>query len=572
MLANRHNHKRFRDALEHTYTDFGWLRTHNKEAVKDYLGRRRSRDKIGRNYRPFNLLQQAVTTYLPNLSAYKVIPKIISRGSATRAECEFREYLCSQHLEAMQYPATDREVVLDSLLAPFGAMKLNIAVGASQFRDTDRATDMGEIGANRIAPEDMLFDPNATSIRSCAWMADRYVASKDKLVAVLESVGMTDKAELVKKLTPRHHLDNATENRGLGETPDEETTIDDEIVLWDVVIFERNEVYVGTMASWEDTDVKEWIVEPEPYQGGERGPYVVLSLLDSPGQPVGMSLADQMYELQRTMNQIGEKLYRQIISTKRVNAFKPNRRRDADTLRTAKDDDWVPVGDPDFFKEAKQGGMLAEMAPGLEVLMMAANKATANVDVAGGRNRNSGTATGAAIQNERVSVAFSDMVERCNAMRRQVIRRMNFWLDELPALEERRVMRSDFGAFDLVYSNATRRSRYTDFDYDCDVITADSLDPNMRLARMEGALGAIGRVIPMVQATGGSVEEAIDAIAAEFQWDGLRRIWPTRNAQALREQIDSMNKRSDPEGTQSGPKRMVDSVRSAYAPSVPAGV
>lgn len=567
---------KYRKALEHAYSDMEWLRTATGTASKEYQGRRRSRvGKIG-VYRPFNPLNQVVSTYLPNLSAYKVIPRCGSKGAASAAEGEFRDYLTAVNLEAMCFPETDRAIGLDAILSSFGGGKLNRSIGAGQFKDSDRATDFGEIGFNRVAPEDWLFDPNATSIRSCAWIADRYTANKNRLVSLLEEAGLQDKADIVKGLRSLTELDDSIEERGLGGKPDSDTNVEDEIVLWDVVIFDRDDVYVGTLAHWNDSDTQDWIVEPEIYQGGERGPYVHVSLMDVANQPIGMGIADQMMELHFALQGIGEKVYKQIVETKRVNGYKANKRRDADAMRKAKDGEWVALGDPDFFREAIMGGMLAEMVPGVELLMGALDIAAATQQ-GSGRGRNEGTATKAAIQNQRVSVTFSDMAERMMEMRRKVIRRINFWIDEQPELEQARSVPGPFGPIELLYSRETRRSRYTDFDYDCDVVTADNLDPNMRLARMNGAMDAAARFLPIVAQTGGDLAETIDAIAREFKWDGLRRIYPTRSAAELRQRILQTTRPSTPEGTKpsmSGDKaspRFIDQVRSDMAPATPSG-
>jgi hypothetical protein len=561
--------KKFRDALKKAYSDMSWVRSSIKEASDEYQGRRRAGTwtKNG-SLRPFNPMNQVVTTYLPNLAAYSVGARIRTRGTASRAEAEMRQYLTNLHLEGMDYASTDRQVVLDMLLSPFGAMKLNLNLGAGQFKDPDRASDFGEIGAARVPPVDMLFDPDATAIKTCGWISDRYTANKQRLVESLTAFGMADKAKLVESLVPIGEGREEMPNRGLGGQPETETSVSDEVVLWDVVIFERDEVYVGTLGSLESgKDV--WIVEPEPYQGHERGPYVIGSLMDVQDEPIGMSVADQMMELHYALQKSGEKAYRQIIKTKRVNAYKAHKRKDADAMKNGDDEEWQAVQDPDFVKQIVSGGLLPEFMPGISLFMQALNLASA-VEQGSGRGKNEGSATQAAIQNQRVNVTFADMQERVMAMRRDVIRRIGFWIDELPMLESMRQQDTPFGAYQLVYSQNVRRSRYTDFSYDSDVVTASKLDPNTRLARLKGALESAAAMIPQVAQTGGDVAALVDVLATEHEVPALRDIYGTAARQTIVEKMREVEKTSTPEGAK--PKAgLMDQVRSDLATSTPAG-
>lgn len=546
--------RKYLEMLEHSYADMAWLREASRLSIAEYKGRRRNKQGSNHiNKRPINALNQLVSTYLPYISAYKVVSKIRSRGEGLRAEAEFREYLTDLQLEAMEFADTDREIGLDAILSSFGAGKLINSLGAGRFKSDDIATDPGEIVFRRTPPEDIVFDPNARSIRSCHVIFDRYTADKDQLIDSLRRHGLTDKAKLLENLTPLHEQPDMVEIRGLGLQAREETSPTNQIVLWDAAIFDGNELYIGTLPHWDDTgDQQQWIVEPEIYTGGERGPHLFVSLMDVPNEPFGMSVADQMFELHQALQRIGEKAYKQIIKTKRVNTYKASQRQDADAIKHADDDEFVGVADPEAINEVISGGLLAEMAPGIEFMFGMLNRSTQNVDFAGGRGGGGGTATEQAIRDSRISKGFGDMHERMMQMRRKAIKRMNYWMDGIPTLEARRVIPGAFKSVELTYSNASRRSPYDAFEYNCAVVTAESLDPVMRVAKVREASATLAELMTTAQTFGGEPSVVPDLVADMFDLDEIRQMYPSRNSAMLEQARQSITQDGNADGERTG--------------------
>lgn len=482
---------------------------------------------------PRNPIAQQAAVYLPALTGRRMHVRAIGYGAGMEVEEELKSLMLTRALHRLRYPMTDRRVVQAAMFSGIGCVKIGVLPSRQAVSVGDRALDPGDFFARYVSTFRLGIDPTAGDLREATQIGDEYLIDRKALIADIEEQSKGGDGELRKAIERLMALKPVGQESG--EAGDEiglrKPTLDnspgDLCRVVDVCIYDGERPMVGMLPPVGGAEA--FIFDPVPSPMPDRGIYEILTLIDVPEAAIGTGPAQQIMEIALTLRDAASKLDRQIRDTKRNFGYDCDEE-EVEELRDAPNEQWVKFKGGKVPVELKSGGMTPELEAAVRMMDEMLNESAASLQLTGGKEDIGKTATGTAILDARANAQFSDMSESCKEHRSRVVEALS-WFDDHAVEQQSVATIGPGGAVDLVVP-PQRPFTYDQFCYEVDTITAQTLDPTTRIARMTEVVDAIGRTAPVVAALGGDVVEMVSTLGRASGDPAIRRIFnPARMQQ-----------------------------------------
>lgn len=278
-------------------------------------------------------------------------------------------------------------------------------------------TDYGAPYAAHVSLDDFVFDVNARTFEEAAFIGHK---SRVMLSTVRDSDiysrAMRKKATAsdLKRYNEQGDEKTGALQRGYQslETVEAYKYVD----LWEIYLV--REKLILTMLSQDgmtpavqdfERGTQHAPYTQQEWTGPSCGPYAFCRFQIIPDQAMGKGPAQDIVDLDHTLNRLFTKLIQQAERQKRLTAYAPRAEEDAKKIRDAADGQLIPVANPDAVKPYDTGGASAENQQFALAVWNFLNKISGNVELMGGLAAQSGTAMQDKLLNVNSGKQVQDM-------------------------------------------------------------------------------------------------------------------------------------------------------------------
>jgi hypothetical protein len=407
--------ERLHDAVLSSYRDLGSYRQKSAEFIRQYAGAEYADNGKTMSETPVNMMELAVGIYSYRLAANAPKGDVRTPYQRLRPYADTLrlalDYLCP-HIDI---GGTLRRVVKDAMFG-MGIVKVGI-------NDTDQllrgfSVEGGQPFAERVSPVDFVFDTTAKEWKHCQFIGNRFVVD----------------AEALKNVGGYEHVEELTE-AGLGNPHDDgEMKASDmtggglrfrsyrpRYILWEIWLPFEN--LMVTM----DEDLEK-ILRVQEWTGPREGPYIILSFNDVPDNILPLPPTAVWSELHVFANEMWRKLFRQSKRQKSITAFAGGSEKDAERVRNSADGEVVHVDNMREIQELRYGGPDQQLLGLVATIDPIFSRIAGNLDIAGGLDNVSPTATQDAIINQNSSVRFDKMAACVSEFAGEILTALAWWM------------------------------------------------------------------------------------------------------------------------------------------------
>lgn len=376
-----------------------------------------SRDATQRQ--PINPLGEAVRTYHPHLIGDGLAIVTEPSGLGDRGSAKMLEYRMRQWADDAGYQSQDERSVLDSILA-CSFMYVSRREGGQAIATEEGTLDMGQPTVQRISCENMVVTPNMEMWDLASEIGHFFPVDRQALLDA--GIGNRDLIESLPNIWEQLEETKGT-LRYQGGAGDEDQYLDDKIGLWEFCFMHAGRRWCCTLPPINGGSG--FVVDPYPIDDGEPegSRYVVTQLNFLPNHPMPISPAMVLMDSHLGKRAVVAKLYKQAEDLQRKYVVAPGSQDMVMRLKDSGGDDYV-FGDPDKIKEFIQGGMLKELVEVYAFLETLGQKVGPNLDLMGGRDDPSKSATVGSILAGNGAVAMGYWKRKIDEGRTKVLRRV----------------------------------------------------------------------------------------------------------------------------------------------------
>mgnify|MGYP006348211301 CR=1 FL=1 len=525
---------------------------------------------------PVNVLGEMVYAYLAQLVGNFVKCKVTPRSFLMRGEARMRQYMLDDWSREIDLARTMRLATLDALVGGLGIVRVGNRPGKEMCHIEGKNYDIGEIYAARVDLDDYCRDPLSRDESEDRWRAYRYRASREMVKQLWpEAADAIDAVPLIKDGLTDGHSSGLEEISGQRSTQDD---TGDQIELWDWFGFENGQVLHATLCG--TTDSLKIIRPPAEYEGYENGPLHLLSFRHVPNNAHPLAICWQLLDMHLAMKNTSTKMVDQILRAKTAYVARADGEQTALEIRDSKDQEMF-IGDPSTIATIEIGGVMQKLYPAFDWMRAEANSASGPASMSAGQADGSKTATGATYIANQAQIRLSDMKGSVQKFTGDVLSHAAWYHDNHPALVGTfaHKLPNGAGTIDVVYDSAAKEGQWSEFMFESVPVSESAIDPNIKLARINGLMQVAPAFIPFVAQMGGNVQLATQEIGEMFDWPTFGEIFPTQesvmNAQMLvqgtQRGVGQMPQQQQPgQPAAPGPGGSpINQVRSDMAPTVP---
>lgn len=482
---------------------------------------------------PENALREAVRTYITHLIGEEIAPEITPLAMGDHGQAILREYRMKRLLADMDY-SSEREAAIIDAMHTIGILYFGIKAGQTLMRIGDSTIDPGQAFEARIPLSAFVYDPNVTLWRRKSYMGHAYSACVD---AMLEAgIGNEKVISQIPRLWETDKYGGKAILPATLQSAKQEQFIEDEIALWDFTFKHRGRRYRCVLPPFDG--VNEFVVAPFEDMEPEIGPYNILELNPSNGDGVCVSPAMALMDAHLVGKAMASRLAWEGLNTRRKVVAEQGDQAFAMKLLDANDPEGVIFANGQTVKEVTIGGMVKELLEAYGVMKTMRQTIGPNVELAGGQDDPSDSATGTSILAGNAGMAFGDMRKRIARWDGGNLERVSWSLDSEEGFEQQYDVPLPNGeTVPIVWSGDTRDTSYNQFRYSTKPSTESSMDPRAQLRSLIEIMGVLPQFLQSVQLMGGDMRAAIDAVAHTAQNPHLSRILPTQSAQLIQQQL-----------------------------------
>ena len=342
------------------------------------------RQIVGRHYSTGAARERVLFPYLRMqtsiLSRHLVSrsPRLLieTKDPKLRAQAKYLSEWFAQRSDCMDLEHILHRWAYEALIYPVGFIKV---CGGDPGHN-------GYFYLDNIDPERMVWDMAAKSWSQIDFVGHRYTISKDDL---LKEENGYDQAR-VKPLRPDPYLQmnelgyEKTETLGQ-DTPFNFWRLRDYIDVWELYL-PKEGVLIHLPVTGGIINYRP--IKQEPYVGmlgrTNCGPFHRLTFEEVPGNLLGSPPVHAIFDMHEAINKIGRKSVRQAERQKTNMLVQQTMTSDADKVRKGGDGDYIPVSNPEMFKETRMGGPDQQNFAYLLNLSQQISKFGGNFDVLGG--------------------------------------------------------------------------------------------------------------------------------------------------------------------------------------------
>ena len=489
----RLDHNRLSKAVNAGFKYMEPFREIRKELLKQYYGRHYGSSEGGKK-EPVALVHQATTTLVPNLVYSDPKVQIVTSYVPYRNYAETLAMATNHLIEEIDLRHALRMAVTDSIFSA-GWIKTGIAATGQTIDVYGMDLDPGQPYAERVDPDDMVYDPTARDLEEVSYIGNR-VRIPEYLA--LES-GLFD-PDRVKELTTRsEHPSEVKRSAAFGEANKEYREEDvvkyvDVVELWlphdDVIV--TIPWYPGD--SYHDSEPLS-VVE---YMGPETGPYHQLGYAYAPDQIMPVAPAVHWYDLHDMVNSIARKMGRQASRSKSVLAYEDSSWEDAQEIVEASDGEAVRVDNIEGVKEVSYGGAVKDVYDAMSWAKQQFHETAMGMQQLAGVESPEETATQAEILSSNTGVRLSDMQSQVYDFTAEVCQDLMFFLHTDPLIEMPLVKRVDGREEQVFYTPEMQEGDWLDYHLKVIPHSMARQDPNTRLRRY---MEFVSNVLPSLAQT-----------------------------------------------------------------------
>jgi hypothetical protein len=401
---------RLDEARRDSYRRLQVYRTKRREAVRLYVGNHYS-ENGSHDRRPVNMLELMVTVYTQMLAASNPRTQVSTHSTRLWPEAKEMELAVNELIEEMRLVETIQRAVIDAMFL-VGIVKVGLN---TESEDGDFISDAGYPFAEGVDLEDFVIDMHAPRWTQAQFMGNRYELSVD---VIREKYDLPKGLELTadSDSTNNEGGDASIREVGRGTGKSFEERLFPTARLWDLWIPERQTV-LTVPEQHPDT-----IIRKVDWEGPEHGMYHWLSFHDVPGQILPLSPIANSRDLDEAINQVWRKLIRQSENQKSLFLVQAGSEEQAENIRTAPDQSFVSVQNPDAVKEVGFGGPAQENIAIATMLRDLFAYTAGNLDMLGGLGAQSPTLGQDKLLSQTASQRVNRMQQRVMEFTRLVVR------------------------------------------------------------------------------------------------------------------------------------------------------
>lgn len=442
---------------------------------------------------PINMIHQAVTTLVPNLVYRDPKAELVTNYMAYRQYASIAELALNHLIREIDLRMTLRKAITDAIFLA-GFLKVGLAVSGRTLDVEGTLRDIGQPYCDRVDPDDMVLDPVARQ-----WEEQRFVGNRFRAdLETLQDAGMYD-PDLLSRLASRYddmggRSQAGSLSGGNRQEADSVTKAVDLVELW-----LPGPNLVVTMPWLPGGEVGgEFLREPMPYEGPERGPYHMLGFAFVPDNILPVAPAMVMYDLHIMANRIARKAARQAERQKSILAYESSAWQDAQEIADSDDGETVQVDKIDGIKEVSYGGVSADCYQYIQWAKNQFSEMSMNVDLLSGAATGEATATQAEMVQANTTVRLADMQGMVYDFCGDAMKALFFYLHTDPLIELPLVKRVSGVDQQVTYTPEMREGDWLDYTIKVRPYSMARQDPNMEVRRL---MELCGNVIPALAQT-----------------------------------------------------------------------
>jgi len=481
-----------------------------------------------------NLLQQAMDTITPQIVSFEPRAHCEAMAGGLTVEAMVRELSLNRQAKRINLGDKHFEVVLEALFSPVGVIKTGLHAGQDQVVVGDRMFTRGEFYAEVIDFEDYVIDQSARRLDDPIFEGHRMRVPRSVALAAEREPGVPLFDPEVIKSAPRLQMGriNATQADKLAGFQGDPYQLVDMIELWEIAVYMGDRTMIYTL-----TDLggnSKWARDPYEFWGPESGPYLKLYFTGVRSNSMPLSYASRILDLHNAGVETSSRFIEGIKNTKLQHIYRPGEEDLADAMMNGGDNEWFK-GDPTSVADVKSGGLIAELEPGMEVIMQLFNNASVSSQLIGGQADISKTATAATILQGNAQARLTIMKERALKILSKVFEHMAWYQDNDPYLDETLVARLPGGVrVELKNTPDLREGKFTDFVFSVEAYAAKPMDPAVKLDKLIQAL----QLLPLLMQLGPQgMSKALQVLSKELQEPLLDEINPDPTMMMAREAV-----------------------------------
>lgn len=481
------------------------------------------------NSEPYSMLGETVRTYLPHLMGDGIMPTIDPLMSQNRGWAKILQLRMRKWVDDTGYVGIDEACLLDALCG-ISVQYVTRNVGGPMFSDGADMIDTGSPVALRVPVERMVVSPDAESWDTAPGIGHYYEADRS---AMLErGVGNPDVLMKCRNVWDQSDSDMVAREEKYDGDRTSDQYLEDKIRLYDLVYTYAGRRFCCTLPAEEGhegfvVDPYEIIDEPE----GSR--YVVTALNTIPGSLTPVSPAMVIMDAHLAKSRALSKLMEQIETLKRKFVFKPGQQRLVMSLLDPNGDAWV-AGDPDSFKETVIGGMVKELLDGYGFLDALGKQIGPNVQLAGGSDDPSDTATGTSVLAGNAAVVLGYWKRKINDGRTAVLRRVASMLTNSYERMEFEIPAGPGVSIPVVWEPSRHQLSYDMFKYGVKPSSnMAGMDARARLRSMAELFTALPNMVQVVVGLGGDPSKVVRVLSDLAEAPELDEMLPTPDMRSI---------------------------------------
>lgn len=426
-----------------------WTREDTLSNAREYAGRRygESRDKLKR---PVNVISESMLGLIPSLSR-KCEIRFVPRTPLVSAAAKVMTAKLNLLRDRMGMQDLERDVVTDSLVAPFGIVRVGLEDAGSSVNIDSQPYNVSRVCVERVDWADWVQDPTAKHRSAVRWRGDRYRVHRDAAIEAM--VFGHDPAEVGTLPAAAMTYDEAMSALGRAKTVEQTNTDDGDRAR---ILDEAEDAYelADLVEVWRiairDIGGKTWIVHLldddkdqtqflriTPYHGWGNDPYELLHYMTIPGSPLPQSHANVLWDTHESSRIISNKIVTDAEESKQVAVVSAGAGEKTYLRLTKAKHRAGIVGDPNSAKVVAFTSMLKDLAPALGLLRQSANQIGGNPQFRGGGGMDADTATESQLVAGQSQERDRDMLDQVTGWRMRVAQRMAFYELDEPVANER---------------------------------------------------------------------------------------------------------------------------------------
>lgn len=488
-----------------------YSREWRRDAVRQYTGKHLFEEGT-RERVPVNLIASYV-----NIVGEKLVTKnprvmLSTFKRQYKSTVSAMQSWANKQTEKMHLANTLKRVVLDALFS-IGICKVALATPA------DAASYAWSLSAGQpfcvpIDPDDWVYDIHARDFSEVTFMGHRVRVPLD---AVKDSkIYSRERKELSPQEDKIYNAegDERIQMLGRGYYGMQYDEFEDHVDLWEiylprhklVVTLSDNQVTGATLGGRQGLRdalrVQRWV-------GPDEGPYAILSGLGgmAPGNAIGKAPIQDLYDLHMSINNIFRKLLRQSEDQKQVGLVPRSATEDGNRVIKANDGELIGVdGDPKSFQMVTFNGPSNELFQFGTQLRQLFSWLAGNLDVQGGLEPQSRTATQDTMLNANASGQTANLQDDVTNLAQTVLRRLCwYWHHDPLSVQESGLTLpgSKVSTLRRVGPQDRQRVPFEDMEIKVDPYSMPHQTPQSRLKALNDVMqGVLTPLMPLLQQQG----------------------------------------------------------------------